>query len=60
MDKKIFQKVTFEDAEQIEQSHQRHSLREMIEAMEENQNLFTIYKVFNPDLLSQLRIEEAH
>ena len=48
MDKRIFEKVTFQDEPQVEQENAKLSLNEIRRSMEENRNLFTIYKVSNP------------
>ena len=48
MDRKIFEKVTFKEEPQGEQENAKLSLNEIKSSMEENRNLFTIYKVSNP------------
>ena len=59
MKKKIFQKVTFEDSSHDVQTEQILSLKEIIKSLRENRNLFTIYKVTNPELYRQLNTEDA-
>ena len=58
MDKKIFQKVSFADQAQELLDDQILSFNEILSCLEENRNLFTIYKVTNPELHQQLHIEE--